>query len=101
MPTKAVRHNAYEDRWSDRAGLDVETIAHNKGRLISVSYEQRRRDGDSRRRKREIYGNGNSAVILPYDADQQTVLLTKQLRIPEFCRTAASDRGGVRWKTRW
>jgi|EndMetStandDraft_5_1072996.scaffolds.fasta_scaffold44584_4 nudix-type nucleoside diphosphatase (YffH/AdpP family) len=63
---------------------DVETIAHTKGRLISVSYEQHRRDGDSQRRKREIYDNGNSAVILPYDADRQTVLLTRQLRIPVF-----------------
>ena len=63
---------------------DVETISHNKGRLISVSYEQRRRDGDPQRRKREIYDNGNSAVVLPYDADRQTVLLTRQLRIPVF-----------------
>ena len=44
---------------------DVETIAHNKGKLISVSYEQRRRDGEQQQRKREIYDNGNSAVILP------------------------------------
>jgi hypothetical protein len=58
---------------------DIETIAHTKGRLTSVSYEQRRRDGDSQQRKREIYDNGNSAVILPYDADRQTVLLTRQL----------------------
>ena len=63
---------------------DVETIAHNKGKLMSVSYEQRRGDGDQQRRKREIYDNGNSAVILPYDADRQTVLLTRQLRIPVF-----------------
>jgi len=63
---------------------NVETIAQNKGRLISVSYEQRRRDGDQEQRKREIYDNGNSAVILPYDADRQTVLLTRQLRIPVF-----------------
>ena len=63
---------------------NVETIARNKGRLISVSYEQRRRDGDQEQRKREIYDNGNSAVILPYDADRQTVLLTRQLRIPVF-----------------
>jgi nudix-type nucleoside diphosphatase (YffH/AdpP family) len=63
---------------------DVETISHNKGRLISVSYEQRRRDGNPQRRKREIYDNGNSAVVLPYDADRQTVLLTRQLRIPVF-----------------
>src|SRR3954466_10471862 len=63
---------------------DIETIAHNKDKLISVSYEQRRGDGDQQRRTREIYDNGNSAVILPYDADRQTVLLTRQLRIPVF-----------------
>jgi GDP-mannose pyrophosphatase NudK len=63
---------------------DVETIAHNKGKLISVSYEQRRRDGELQRRKREIYDNGNSAVILPYDPDRKTVLLARQLRMPTF-----------------
>jgi GDP-mannose pyrophosphatase NudK len=63
---------------------DVETIAQNKGRLISVTYEQRRRDGEQQRRKREIYDNGNSAVILPYDPDRKTVLLTRQLRLPTF-----------------
>src|SRR5215211_4057900 len=64
--------------------LDVETIAHNKGKLVSVSYEQRRHDGGTQRRKREIYDNGNSAVILPYDPVRQTVLLTRQLRLPIF-----------------
>jgi nudix-type nucleoside diphosphatase (YffH/AdpP family) len=63
---------------------DVETIAHNKGKLISVSYEQRRRDGEPQRRQREIYDNGNSAAILPYDAGRNTVLLTRQLRMPIF-----------------
>ena len=63
---------------------DAETIAHNKGKLISVSYEQRRRDGEQQQRKREIYDNGNSAVILPYDPDRKTVLLTRQLRLPIF-----------------
>jgi GDP-mannose pyrophosphatase NudK len=63
---------------------DVETIAHNKGKLISVSYEQLRRDGELQRRKREIYDNGNSAVILPYDPDRKTVLLARQFRMPTF-----------------
>jgi nudix-type nucleoside diphosphatase (YffH/AdpP family) len=63
---------------------EVETIAHNKGNLISVSYEQRRRDGEPQRRQREIYDNGNSAAILPYDASRKTVLLTRQLRVPIF-----------------
>jgi GDP-mannose pyrophosphatase NudK len=63
-------------------GIDV--IADAKGRLISVCYAQRRRDGEQQTRKREIYDNGNSAVILPYDPDRKTVLLTRQLRLPVF-----------------
>src|SRR5881227_3944660 len=71
---------------------DVETIAHDKGKLVNVSYEQRRRDGERQRRKREIYDNGNSAVILPYDPDRKTVLLTRQLcGCRYFCRTARSE----------
>ena len=61
-------------KWTVRPCIhDVETIAQNKGKLISVTYEQRRRDD-----------NGNSAVILPCDPDRKTVLLTRQLRLPIF-----------------
>jgi nudix-type nucleoside diphosphatase (YffH/AdpP family) len=63
-------------------GIDV--IADAKGKLISVGYEQRRRDGEEQTHKREIYDNGNSAVILPYDPERKTVLLTRQLRLPIF-----------------
>jgi nudix-type nucleoside diphosphatase (YffH/AdpP family) len=51
---------------------------------MSVSYTQRRRDGEQQQRKREIYDSGNSAVILPYDPARKTVLLTRQLRVPIF-----------------
>ena len=63
---------------------DIETLSDAKGRLTSVTFEQRRRNGDWQRRKREIYDNGNSAVVLPYDADRGTVLLTRQLRLPIY-----------------
>ena len=63
---------------------DIETLSDAKGRLTSVTFEQRRRNGDWQQRKREIYDNGNSAVILPYDADRGTVLLTRQLRLPIY-----------------
>lgn len=63
---------------------DVETLAQGKGKLTCVTYEQRRRDGEQQRRQREIYDNGNSAVILPYDPARKTVLLTRQLRLPIF-----------------
>jgi nudix-type nucleoside diphosphatase (YffH/AdpP family) len=63
---------------------DVQTLADQKGKLTRVTFEQRTRSGDWRQRKREIYDNGNSAVILPYDAQRQTVLLTRQLRLPMY-----------------
>jgi nudix-type nucleoside diphosphatase (YffH/AdpP family) len=63
---------------------DMQTLADQKGRLTSVTFEQRMRSGDWRQRKREIYDNGNSAVILPYDSQRQTVLLTRQLRLPMY-----------------
>jgi GDP-mannose pyrophosphatase NudK len=63
---------------------DMQTVADQKGKLTRVTFEQRTRSGDWRQRKREIYDNGNSAVILPYDAQRQTVLLTRQLRLPMY-----------------
>ena len=63
----------------------IETLVQSKkGKLMSVSYTQRRRDGEHQQRKREIYDSGNSAVVLPYDPARKTVLLTQQLRLPIF-----------------
>lgn len=62
----------------------IETIADAKGKLICVQYEQRRRNGELQSRRREVYDHGNSAVILPYDPDRNTVLLARQLRLPIF-----------------
>src|SRR3954451_5203373 len=64
--------------------VNVETLAHEKGKLTLVTFQQRRRDGKRQQRKREIYDNGNSAAILPYDPERKTVLLTRQLRLPIY-----------------
>jgi nudix-type nucleoside diphosphatase (YffH/AdpP family) len=63
---------------------DTKTLAHEKGKLTNVTFRQRRRDGSWQQRKREIYDNGNSAAILPYDPARKTVLLTRQLRLPVY-----------------
>lgn len=63
---------------------DVTTLAHEKGKLTVVTFRQRRRDGQWQQRRREIYDNGNSAVVLPYDPQRKTVLLTRQLRLPIY-----------------
>lgn len=49
-----------------------------------MSFRQRRRDGSWQQRKREIYDNGNSATILPYDPQRKAVLLTRQLRVQVY-----------------
>jgi nudix-type nucleoside diphosphatase (YffH/AdpP family) len=63
---------------------DTQTLAHAMGKLTSITFEQRRRDGHWQPRKREVYDHGNSAVVLPYDAARKTVLLTRQLRLPIY-----------------
>jgi GDP-mannose pyrophosphatase NudK len=62
----------------------TQTLAQRKGKLMLVTFEQRTRSGEWRERTREIYDNGNSATILPYDAKRKTVLLTRQLRLPIY-----------------
>ena len=62
----------------------MQTLAQQRGKLALVTFEQRTRSGAWRERKREIYENGNSATILPYDAERKTVLLTRQLRLPMY-----------------
>jgi nudix-type nucleoside diphosphatase (YffH/AdpP family) len=63
---------------------EVRTLAHEKGKLTNVTFRQRRRDGSWQQRTREVYDNGNSAAILPYDPKRKTVLLTRQLRLPIY-----------------
>jgi len=70
---------------------EIQTLSQAKGKLMSVTFEQRRRNGVWQQRKREIYDNGNSAVILPYDADRGTVLLTRQLRLPIYLQDGAAS----------
>jgi nudix-type nucleoside diphosphatase (YffH/AdpP family) len=62
----------------------VDTLSDEKGKLTRVTFQQRRRDGEWQQRKREVYDNGNSATILPYDPQRKTVLLTRQLRLPIY-----------------
>jgi nudix-type nucleoside diphosphatase (YffH/AdpP family) len=52
--------------------------------MMSVTFEQRRRDGSWQQRTREVHDNGNSAVVLPYDANRNTVLMIRQFRLPIY-----------------
>lgn len=63
---------------------DIHTLAKGRGKLSRVIFEQRRRGGSRQTREREVYDNGNSAVVLPYDPQRKTVLLTRQFRLPVY-----------------
>jgi nudix-type nucleoside diphosphatase (YffH/AdpP family) len=61
-----------------------DTLARGKGTLMRVTYEHFTCTGEWRQNTREVYDNGDSAVVLPYDPKRNTVLLTRQLRIPAY-----------------
>ncbi|HEX4725487.1 MAG TPA: NUDIX domain-containing protein [Pseudonocardiaceae bacterium] len=52
--------------------------------LRRTTFDYRRRDGHWTRQQRETYDRGDGAVILLYDPDRRTVLLTRQFRFPAY-----------------
>jgi nudix-type nucleoside diphosphatase (YffH/AdpP family) len=69
--------------------VETKTLAKHKGTLTETTYERVRSDGDRQTAKREIYDNGCSAAILPYDRKRGMVLLTRQFRLPAFLQDGA------------
>jgi GDP-mannose pyrophosphatase NudK len=62
-------------------------LAKHHGTLSEVTVERRRTDGTHQTLRKEIYDNGSSASILPFDEKLGTVLLVKQFRPPVFLKT--------------
>jgi nudix-type nucleoside diphosphatase (YffH/AdpP family) len=52
--------------------------------LKKITFDYRRRDGRWQRQSREIYDRGNGAVVLLFNADRDTVVLTRQFRFPAY-----------------
>jgi nudix-type nucleoside diphosphatase (YffH/AdpP family) len=69
--------------------LDVELVATAWHVLRRTSYEQRDAGGVWVRKTAETYDRGNGAVILLYDAEHRTVLLTRQFRYPVYVNAHA------------
>lgn len=59
-------------------------LSDNWGELRKVKYDFRLKDGSWQAQEREVYDRGNGAVILLYNKEKGTVILTKQLRIPTW-----------------
>lgn len=52
--------------------------------LKKTTFDFQRRDGTWQRQSRETYDRGNGATVLLFNREQQTVVLTRQFRLPAF-----------------
>ena len=64
--------------------LDEKILSNNWYTLRKYTYEFIKQDGTTQVQTREAYDRGNGATILLYNKEQQTVLLTRQFRLPTF-----------------
>ena len=64
--------------------LSTEVLSDNWYVLNKVTYEITQRDGSKQIQNREAYDRGNGAAILLYNEAKQTVILTRQFRLPTF-----------------
>jgi nudix-type nucleoside diphosphatase (YffH/AdpP family) len=52
--------------------------------LRKATFDYRRADGSWSRQSREAYDRGNGAAILLHDEERDTVILTRQFRLPAY-----------------
>ncbi|MGN7890246.1 GDP-mannose pyrophosphatase NudK [Dyadobacter sp. 22481] len=68
-----------------------EVLSNNWYTLRKYTFDYQRADGSWERQAREAYDRGNGAVILLYNKEKQTVVLTRQFRLPTY--TNGNDTG--------
>lgn len=61
-----------------------EILSDNWYTLRKITYEYQKKEGDWETHYREAYDRGNGATILLYNKPNQSVILTRQLRIPTY-----------------
>jgi nudix-type nucleoside diphosphatase (YffH/AdpP family) len=64
--------------------LETKILSNNWYTLKKVTYEYTQKDGSKLTQSREAYDRGNGATILLYHKEQNTVILTRQFRLPTF-----------------
>ncbi|HWA35669.1 MAG TPA: GDP-mannose pyrophosphatase NudK [Cyclobacteriaceae bacterium] len=61
-----------------------EILSDNWYTLKKITFDYRKRNGSWETQSREAYDRGNGAVILLYNREQKTVILTRQFRLPTY-----------------
>lgn len=64
--------------------IQTDILSDNWYTLRKVTFEIEKADGTKTTQSREAYDRGNGAVILLYNKSQNTVVLTRQFRIPTY-----------------
>lgn len=64
--------------------IKTETLSKQWATLEKITFDYQMPDGNWVEQKRESYNRGDGAVILLYNTEQQTVILTKQFRVPTY-----------------
>ncbi len=62
----------------------TEILSNNWYTLKKVTYDYQKENGEWESQVREAYDRGNGATILLYNAENRTVILTRQFRLPTF-----------------
>ena len=60
------------------------TLSQDWAKLDRIDYDYQFSNGKWKRLSRECYNRGNGAAILLYNLEKQTVILTKQFRMPSY-----------------
>ena len=61
-----------------------ELLSHNWGELTKYNFSQKRQDGSWQELSREVYDRGHGASCLLFNEADETVLLTRQFRLPAY-----------------
>jgi nudix-type nucleoside diphosphatase (YffH/AdpP family) len=64
--------------------VQKEVLSNNWYTLRKITFEYQKKNGEWETQHREAYDRGNGASILLYNKEQQTVILTRQFRMPTY-----------------
>ena len=64
--------------------IEKKVLSDNWYTLNKYSYDYQKPTGEWKRQEREAYDRGNGSTILLYNAAKQSVILTRQFRLPTF-----------------
>ena len=71
-------------KYGNIRNVNKELLSDNWYTLHKISFEYQREDGEWEPQVREAYDRGNGAAILLYNQEKNSVVLTRQFRMPTY-----------------